>query len=124
MSVDRQKKLSRCSARKNQGKQKGEGNRLKIDKNSDKTRVVGFSNILFLLNRFLNGVKCQSILMMLEEIGFLSELWVRIPNLNANFSDNLTPNFFKRIYVFLFNFIDFLKNSFNLIQNSQKHTIV
>jgi hypothetical protein len=36
-------------ARKSQGKQKGEGNRLKIDKNSDKTRVVGFIGFTFFI---------------------------------------------------------------------------
>jgi hypothetical protein len=28
---------------------------------------------------YLSGVKCESIMKMLEEIGFLTELWVRIP---------------------------------------------
>jgi prephenate dehydratase len=31
---------------------------------------------------YLGGEKCESILEMLEEIGFLAESWVRIPELN------------------------------------------
>jgi hypothetical protein len=40
--VDSKKKYFATFTRKSQGKQKGEGNRIKIDKNSDKTKVVGF----------------------------------------------------------------------------------
>jgi hypothetical protein len=68
ISVTSKKNFSLCLHRKSQGKQKGEGNRIKIYKNSDKTRVVGFFWFSFLLNRLFSGVKCESILKMLEEI--------------------------------------------------------
>jgi hypothetical protein len=60
------KTLSLCSTRKSQGKQKGEENRIKIDKNSYKN----------------SDKNSESILKKLEEIGFLAELWVRILKLN------------------------------------------
>ncbi len=64
--------------KRNQGKQKGGVNRIKIDKNSDKNESRGIFRFLFF---YWIGfwMKCESILKKLEEIGLLSESWVRIP---------------------------------------------
>ncbi len=107
------KNLSPCSTRESQGKQKGEGNRIKFDKTSDKTRVVGFFRFpLFIgsiiwaewsVSRFWRSCKKT---VFWQSCGFESPNWIF----------NVGPCTFFSKYFLSFLFFSYFKSNFFVIK--------